>query len=297
MSIDPAASVSPSAKIGKNVAIGPGAVVGPNVTLMDGVTVDPYAQIGASVRKDDPTEITIGERTHIGGGVSILGITRIGADCLIEPECTLGMPPQHRDYNFEPTELHIGDRNRIGTRASISRGTNQGGGRTALANDVTVMGSCRIGHDVTIGEHATIGSGSILAGHVNVHHHATVGLNSTVHQFTRIGEHAMVGAGSLVLRDILPYYKAFGRQGAEHQKLNMPSIMRADISQSDATAIDAVAKELLTNVGPRLTNTRMDALKATHPENPHVQALIDFAATSKRGYAPAAKTSGRDGPG
>ncbi|TGD42114.1 acetyltransferase [Pseudotabrizicola sediminis] len=64
-----------------------------------------------------------------------------------------------------------------------------------------------IGHDVTVGDFATLAIGSILNGHISIGALATIGsgaiiCNGRLGRPLRIGDGAVIGVGAVVLRDV-----------------------------------------------------------------------------------------------
>jgi UDP-perosamine 4-acetyltransferase len=91
--VHPRATVSPRAELGRGVAIMAGAVVNPASVLEDGAivntcaSVDHHNRIGSCVHIAPGShlggEVTVGERTLIGIGATVLRGVRIGKDCLV----------------------------------------------------------------------------------------------------------------------------------------------------------------------------------------------------------------------
>ena len=82
--IHPTAIVASGAKLANDVSIGPYSIVGANVELLAGVRL----------------------MSH----VVIDGHTQVGADTVIYPFASIGMPPQDMKYGGEFSELKIGAR-------------------------------------------------------------------------------------------------------------------------------------------------------------------------------------------
>lgn len=178
------AIVHPGAKLGVNVEIGPYAVIGDNVEIGDGTVVGPHAVItGYTI---------IGKNNKIGAGAAV------------------GSDPQDLKYRGEKSYLFIGDNNIIREYASISRGTEGGGGETRIGNGNLIMTYVHVAHDCKIGNHCVVASGAALAGHVVVEDRVVIGGMAGVHQFCRIGTMAMVGAMSKVSQDVPPYLTVDG---------------------------------------------------------------------------------------
>lgn len=104
---------------------------------------------------------TIGKRTHMGGGVFLTPGTVISVDCSI-------------------------------------------GAFTYLDTHVIV------GHDVVVGHHCMIGAMSFLAGGVRVGNRVSIHPRATIAKNVSIGDGATIGIGSVVLKDVPPGTTVFG---------------------------------------------------------------------------------------
>jgi sugar O-acyltransferase (sialic acid O-acetyltransferase NeuD family) len=78
------------------------------------------------------------------------------------------------------------------------------GARSAVGRFVHVNRSASVGHDNSLEDFATIGPGSVLAGHVHVERGAFVGAGAVLAPEVRVGANAVVGAGAVVVRDVAP---------------------------------------------------------------------------------------------
>jgi UDP-N-acetylglucosamine acyltransferase len=184
MKIHKTAIVHKKAKIGKGVSIGPYTIVGENVE--------------------------IGDDCFIGPHVFLDGWTKIGKNCRILAQSSIGTPPQYLEYKGEKTKVIIGKNNIIREFVTINRGTKKGGGITRIGNNNFIMAYVHIAHDCRIGNWVTLANVATLAGHVTVEDCAVIGGIIPIHQFVRIGTHAMVGGGSRVPKDVVPYTLSAG---------------------------------------------------------------------------------------
>ena len=107
--IHPSAIVEDGAVIGPECQIGPFCAVGPNVTLGRGVIL----------------------KSH----VVVAGLTEIGDETIIFPFACVGEVPQDLKYKGEQTRLIVGNRCRIREGATLSTGTEGGGGLTRIGDD------------------------------------------------------------------------------------------------------------------------------------------------------------------
>ncbi len=172
--IHPNAVIDPQAQLGAGVRVAAGAVIGRGAQLADNVHIGPNVTVGARAR--------IGARTVLMASVSVYPDVRIGEDCLVHSNATLGAD----GFGFaregdgwakipQLGGLQIGDRCEIGANTSIDRGALDD---TRLGNDCVVDNQVQIAHNVVIGD------GCALAGCVGIAGSA------------RIGRRCLLGGGS-----------------------------------------------------------------------------------------------------
>ena len=89
------------------------------------------------------------------------GATRIGADVVLYPFCTVGLAPQDLKYKDEPTRCEVGARTQVREHCTIHRGTVRGRGVTRVGADCLLMAVAHVAHDCTLGD------GVIIANNVS----------------------------------------------------------------------------------------------------------------------------------
>lgn len=203
------------------VEIHPTAIVSPKAELGTGVKVGPYAIIGDNV--------TIGDGTVIGPRAIVDGWTTIGKNNRIYTGAVVGNEPQDLKFRGEKSYLFIGDDNIIREYATISRGTDGGGGETRIGNGNLFMSYVHIAHDCQIGNHVVVAHGSGVAGHVTVEDRAILSGLVGVHQFCKIGRMAMVGAHTMVTKDVPPFLLVDGNP-ARVWGINIVGLRRNGVS-------------------------------------------------------------------
>jgi UDP-N-acetylglucosamine acyltransferase len=248
--VDAAASVHPDADIG------PFSIVGP--------------------------EVHIDARTRLIAHVYCEGPTWIGEDNLFYPYSTVGVAGQDLKYKGERAETHIGDRNRIREFVTIHRGTAAGGLRTSIGSDNLLMAYVHIAHDVTVGSHCVLSNAATLGGHVVVGDWAWVGASSGVHQFCRIGRHAIIGGYSVITRDVLPFSNTVTEREARVFGANGTGLERRGFTAGTIEPLQT-AFRLLTRAGLN-TSQAVARIREEVPEVPEVQELLEFIASSRRGF-------------
>lgn len=248
------------------------AIIDPLARLADGVTIGPYAVIGADVE--------IGPGTSVGPHTVIEGPTRIGAENRIFQFCSIGAAPQDKKYAAEPTLLEIGDRNTIREFCTLNRGTVQDTGLTRVGNDNWIMAYVHIAHDCVVGNNTIFANNAQLAGHVKVGDFAILGGFTVVHQFVRIGAHSMTAMGTILLQDLPPYVTASGNPAQPHGT-NSEGLKRRGFSAEGISAIRRAYKTLYKS-GLRLDEAR-EQISAERPDHAELDLLSEFIADSGRG--------------
>lgn len=259
MSIHPTAIVSEQASIAADVEIGPFSIIRGRVEIGSGTIIESHTQIGSP---------------H--------GRVRIGCDNLIQSGAVLGGAPQDLGYKNADTLLSIGDRNRIGEYASMSLGTEKGGGVTRLGDDNFIMAYVHIGHDCALADHIIITNGTQLAGHVVVEEHALLSGLAGVTQFVRLGAYSFLVAGSFANKDIAPYTVAEGHWAAP-RATNRVGLKRAGVGPEERRNVDRAVRILLDR-GLRM-ETVVARIKSECAPSPHIEHLVGFLSSSERGVA------------
>ena len=252
MAIDPSAQVHPSAVIedgaviGPDCRIGPFAVVGPEVTLGRGVVLKSHAVV--------------------------TGWTEIGDGCEIFPFATVGEVPQDLKFKGERTRLIVGKRTRIREGATLSTGTEGGGGVTRVGDDCLLMTGAHVGHDAQIGDRVILVNQVAIAGHCVLGVDVIVGGLSGIHQWVRIGKGAIIGAVTMVTNDVMPYGLVQAPRG-ELEGLNLVGLKRRGVDRSEITALRAAYQMLAQGDGTFLDRARK---LADETESTHVREITDF---------------------
>lgn len=172
MSVHPTAIIAPGAIVPEICVVGPYCTVGANVVLGEGcelvshVVLDGHTTIGAGSRiysfacigiapqdlkyKNEPTQVTIGEKTDIREYVTISrgtvgggGVTSVGSGCLIM------------------AYTHIGHDSHIGNGCILANAATLAG--HVIVEDYAVVGAlCPVHQYCRIGRYAYIGGGTTI---------------------------------------------------------------------------------------------------------------------------------------
>jgi UDP-N-acetylglucosamine acyltransferase len=260
------------------------AIVDPSAELGDDVRIEAYATIGPGVK--------IGAGTLVRQGAIIERAT-LGKNNVVFPYAVLGGTPQDKKYKGEQTSLVMGDHNTVREHATISIGTEGGGGVTRVGSRNLFMASSHVGHDCQIGNDCVIANFTGLAGHCRIDDFAIVGGQAGLHQFVRVGTSVMIGGGSKVGTDVPPFTIAQGYP-ARLRGINSIGLQRRGVSQD---AISAIKKAYRTVFFPK-EETREAAIARVQEELSsvsEVQHFVKFLLESlsetehKRGFLQARK--------
>jgi bifunctional UDP-N-acetylglucosamine pyrophosphorylase/glucosamine-1-phosphate N-acetyltransferase len=195
-------------------------------TLMrDGVTIiDPH-----TTYIDDA--VSVGRDTVIEPGVSLLGETRVGRDCLIRPHCTIDDSTLGDRVLLRPCcvilESSVGSDVFLGPFANVRNGSvleaesrignfvevkNSRLGRGSKAQHLTYLG------DAQVGEKVNVGAGTVTCNYDGERKHPTriedgafIGSGSMLVAPVRVGRGAYVAAGSTITEDVPAGSLALGR--------------------------------------------------------------------------------------
>jgi bifunctional UDP-N-acetylglucosamine pyrophosphorylase/glucosamine-1-phosphate N-acetyltransferase len=175
-------------------------------------------------------DVSIGQDSTILPGTQLLGATSIGRDTVIGPEVTLIDTEVGDRANIKRAEANlavIGEDATVGPYSYLRPGTVLGrkakvGGfvetKNAKLGDEAKVPHLTYAGDVTIGDGANIGAGTIFANYDGVKkHHSRIGANSFVGSHTvvvspvDVADGAYVAAGSALTEDVEPGEIAIAR--------------------------------------------------------------------------------------
>ena len=175
--------------------------------------------------------VTVGPDTVIEPGVSLLGDTRVGRDCLIRPNCIIADSELGDHVTVRPTSVitasSVGTGTMIGPFAHLRDGVTVGSD-ARIGNFVEVKKS-RVGHgskaghltylgDAEVGDRVNIGAGTVTCNYDGERKHPThiedgvfIGSGSMLVAPLRIGQRSYVAAGSTITEDVPQDSLALGR--------------------------------------------------------------------------------------
>lgn len=258
MSVDPSASIAPTARVDSGAVIGPGARIGEFCIIESEVVIGAQCVLEPYVYVKRWT--TLGERNEISAGT------------------VLGTDPLDKGFTGERSYLIVGNDNKIREHYTISRGT-QPESVTRIGNGNYIMTSGHIAHNCVLGDEIVVASCALVAGYVEIENKAFISGGVVIHQFSRIGELAMIGGNTRVNSDVPPYFLCTDFNVAA-RGLNLVGLKRAGVSLEEIRRLKG-AYRLLYRSGLK----QSEALARIEAEMPseYTLHLIDFIRKSKRG--------------
>ena len=234
--IDPLASVSPSATIGKDVYIGAFACIGDGVVIGDGCQVYPHVVIGDGVKLGESCllypHVTIYQGCRLGSHVTIHAGSVIGAD-------GFGFAPNTEGYNKIPQIgiVVIEDNVEIGANTCVDRSTM---GQTVIHKGVKLDNLIQVAHNCEIGENTVmsaqvgmagstkigawcmVGGQAGFAGHIHVADKTFVGAQCGIMSDTKGNGEELIGSPAMNPREFfkaVAYWKRMGDMSKELREL------------------------------------------------------------------------------
>ena len=196
--IDPLASIHPSAQLDDGVSVGPFAVIGRDVHLARGVRVGAHVVLGAGVRVGQGTvlhpRVTLGDRCVLGERCTVHPGAVIGAD-------GFGFAPHEGEWvKIEQLgSVRIGNDVDIGANTCIDRGALDD---TVIEDGVKLDNLIQIGHNVRIGQHTAMAGCAAVAGSAVIGAHCTIGGRASILGHLTLGDGVHISALSNVTRSI-----------------------------------------------------------------------------------------------
>lgn len=204
-------------------------------------------------------DVSIGQDSTILPGTQLLGATSIGSDAVVGPEVTLTDTEVGDGAHVSRAVANlavIGPGATVGPYSYLRPGTRLGAkgkiGGFVETKNADIGPGAKVPHltyagDVTIGEGANIGAGTVFANYDGVaKHHSTVGRHAFVGSHTvvvspvDVGDGAYVAAGSALVNDVEPGQIAVARG----RQRNVDGwVARARPGTASAAAAAAAARE------------------------------------------------------
>ena len=264
--------------------IHPTAIVAPGATIGTGARIGPWCQVGPEAVIEDGAELV----SH----VVVDGITRIGAQAVLYPFCTVGLAPQDLKYKGEPTRCEVGARTQVREHVTIHRGTVTGSGITRVGEDCLLMAVVQVAHDCLLGSGVVVANNVVMGGHVEIGDNAVIGGAAAIHQFVRIGRAAMVGGVSGVEGDVIPFGSVIGNR-ARLAGLNVIGLRRRGYDKAQIHGLRTAFHQLFH--GPGVFAERLAQVRASQGGDTLVAEMLAFIdSPGRRGLIRAAAAADGD---
>ena len=188
--IDPLASISPKAHVGKDVFIGAFAVIDDGAVIGDGSQIYSHAVIGDGVKVGANCliypNVTIYQGCQLGNNVTIHAGSVIGAD-------GFGFAPNAEGYDKIPQIgiVIIEDNVEIGANTCIDRSTM---GQTVIHSGVKLDNLIQVAHNCEIGENTVMSAQVGLAGSTKIGSWCMVGGQAGFAGHINVADKTFVGA-------------------------------------------------------------------------------------------------------
>jgi UDP-3-O-[3-hydroxymyristoyl] glucosamine N-acyltransferase len=195
--IDPTASISEKATIGKDVYIGAFAVIGDGTVIGNGTQIYPHTVIGDGVTFGEKCTIypnvTIYQGCKLGNNVTIHAGSVIGAD-------GFGFAPNAEGYDKIPQIgiVVIEDDVEIGANTCIDRSTM---GQTVIHKGVKLDNLIQVAHNCEIGENTVMSAQAGLAGSTKIGAWCMVGGQAGFSGHIHVADKTFVGAQCGVIKN------------------------------------------------------------------------------------------------
>ena len=251
--ISPLASVSPKAKIGKNV------------------TIMPFATVFEDVE--------IGDNTYIHSNALIYPDTIIGNDCKIFPGAVIGIINQDLKYKGEKSNTVIGNNTTIREFVTIHKGTVDRM-TTKVGNNCLIMAYTHLGHDCLIGNNVILANNAAFAGHITVEDFAIVEGVVAAQQFVTIGAHSFIAGASLVRKSVPPYIRV-AREPLQFIGVNTIGLIRRGFDKDVIKQIEDIYRIIFVR-GYNISNA-LDVVENEMPETPIRTEILNFIRNQKDG--------------
>lgn len=196
--ISPGASVSPTAKLGKNVDVHPLATIGDEVQIGDGCVVHCGAHVMAGSK--------IGPNATIFPGAVLYENTVVGPRCIIHSGAVLGaygfgycLEDGQHILSAQLGNVILGADVEVGAATTIDRGTY---GPTTIGDGTKIDNLVMVAHNCRIGRHNMLCAQVGIAGSTSTGDYVVMAGQAGVRDHVHIGNQAVLGAKAGVMNDV-----------------------------------------------------------------------------------------------
>lgn len=212
--VHPSATVDPSAQVDASASIGPHAVIAAGATVGAGTVIGAGCVVGQGS--------AIGQRCRLDANVVVYHGCRIGNDCIILANSTIGSTG-FGYYCIDGKHELIAHNGGVIIEDSVEIGANSCVDRAKFGNTVIGAGTkidnqVQIAHNVEIGRHCILAGQTALAGSVRMGNYVVMAGRVAVVDNVNIGDMAMFAATAMATGDVGQGQKIYGNPGQDYQK-------------------------------------------------------------------------------
>lgn len=141
-------------------------------------------------------KVLLGKNNYVGPYCLIDGNTEIGNNNRFEGFCSIGTPPEHKDFiDNKNGKLLIGSDNVFREYSSVNAGTTE---KTTINNNILMLKNSIVAHDCIVENNVTLSCNVVIGGHSHIMVGSNFGISSICHQFSLIGSYSMIGMGVVI---------------------------------------------------------------------------------------------------
>ncbi len=190
LGIHPTAAVSPSAKLGKDVAVGAMTVIADDAEIGDGTVLFPLVSIYPRVR--------VGKRCVIHSHVSVREDVRVGDGVILHNGVVLGSDGFGYVKREDGSHAKIPQKGTVVIEDDVEVGANTAIDRAALGATVIRRGA-KIDNLVQVAHNVEVGENAVLAGQVGIAGSSRVGKGAVLAGQVGIADHLDIGDGVVAI--------------------------------------------------------------------------------------------------
>lgn len=188
-------------------------LLGPSSLLPDSPTISQEARISADAVIETGVQIdagvTIGSGTRVHTGTWVKKGATISDNCVIGTpgiNAYLGHDGRRRSLPHVAGVI-IGEDTTLGAGCVVVRGMLTS---TIIGSGCIFGNLCNVGHSTEIGDNAWISTGTLVAGVARIGAGVTIAMGCAIRDDVTVGEHANVGMGSVVTKNVRANTSVFG---------------------------------------------------------------------------------------
>ncbi|OPX25282.1 MAG: hypothetical protein B1H04_00150 [Planctomycetales bacterium 4484_123] len=230
--------------------------------LAEDVRVGPFSVIGP--------EVTIGPGCVVHNNVTILGATRIGANCELFPGCVVGIAP---DGGMSETGRCVVDSGNVLREHVIIEAGLAGGAGTHVGPNNLIMVGCQVRHDAHLEGEGIFANFTCVEAHAHIEKYVRTYGFTAVKSYATVGAYALTTGYASVECDVPPYAIVQGLP-TQVRSVNSEGLRRCGFDARTIEAIKAAFRMLFDGRGALPTPEALEATERRFDDE-HVRYLIE----------------------